>query len=225
MSAIAPKTLVLDEAFDRCLVVKRPPGNHLKLQPERGVTASPAVVDQELAPVPFTLGEQHRELFFDEVGGQEIVSHDAQSMARQVNCQNDNRQPPVAGVFSNGPFAPCQPDKMALHPASSILLGVDLAERTTPMHAVDAGWRVLVAKVLAADKFAAWCAQLPPGCLVAMAACGDAHHWARKPRSYGLGARLITGHFVTPYRMAGKGGKNDAAKAAAQLGGIGPVTA
>ncbi len=36
------------------------------------------------------------------------------------------------------------------------------------MHAVDA--RVAVAKALAADKFAARCAQLPPGCLVALAA-------------------------------------------------------
>jgi transposase len=38
---------------------------------------------------------------------------------------------------------------------------------------------------------------------------------ARKLRGYGLDARLIAGHFVTPYRMAGKGGKNDAADAAA----------
>jgi len=45
------------------------------------------------------------------------------------------------------------------------------------VHAVDA--RVVVAKALAADKFAAWCAQLPPGCLVALEACGGAHHWAQ----------------------------------------------
>lgn len=75
--------------------------------------------------------------------------------------------------------------------------------------------RVVVAKALAADKFAAWCAELPPGCLVALEACGGAHHWARKLRGYGLDARLIAGHFVTPYRMAGKGRKNGAADAAA----------
>nr|WP_211163609.1 transposase [Azoarcus taiwanensis] len=66
---------------------------------------------------------------------------------------------------------------------------------------------MVVAKALAADKFAAWCAELPPGCLVALEACGGAHHWARKLRGYGLDARLIAGHFVTPYRMAGKGVK------------------
>ena len=51
--------------------------------------------------------------------------------------------------------------------------------------------------------------------LVALEACGGAHHWARKLRGYGLDARLIAGHFVTPYRMAGKGRKNGAADAAA----------
>ena len=45
---------------------------------------------------------------------------------------------------------------------------------------------MVVAKALAADKFAARCAQLPPGCLVALEACGGAHHWARKLRGYGL---------------------------------------
>lgn len=75
--------------------------------------------------------------------------------------------------------------------------------------------RVVVAKALAADKFAARCAQLPPGCpwwpwrpaavrITGHASCA-AMGWAR----------LIAGHFVTPYRMAGKGRKNGAADAAA----------
>jgi transposase len=96
-----------------------------------------------------------------------------------------------------------------------IRVGVDLAKRAIQILAVNATGRVVVAKALAADKFAAWCAQLAAGCLVAMETCGGAHHWARKLRGYGLDARLIAGHFVTPYRMAGKGGKNDANDAAA----------
>ncbi len=40
---------------------------------------------------------------------------------------------------------------------------------------------------------------------------GDLPTNARKLRGYVLDARLIASHFVTPYRMAGKGGKNDAA--------------
>jgi transposase len=60
-----------------------------------------------------------------------------------------------------------------------------------------------------------WCAQLPPGCVVAMEACGGAHHWARRLGAMGLEPRLISGHFVGPYRMEGRRGKNDANDAAA----------
>jgi transposase len=48
-----------------------------------------------------------------------------------------------------------------------------------------------------------------------MEACGGAHHVARRLGLMGLDARLVAGHFVTPYRMAGKSGKNDANDAAA----------
>jgi transposase len=96
-----------------------------------------------------------------------------------------------------------------------VRVGVDLAKRVIQVHGVDGGGRVVVAKALARDKFAAWCAQLPSDCLVAMEACGGAHHWARRLRAMGLDARLIAGHFVGPYRMQGKSGKNDANDAAA----------
>jgi transposase len=49
-------------------------------------------------------------------------------------------------------------------------VGVDLAKRVIQVHAVDATGRVIVAKQLQRDGFTAWCAQLPPGCLVAMEA-------------------------------------------------------
>lgn len=94
-------------------------------------------------------------------------------------------------------------------------VGVDLAKRVIQVHAVNAAGRVLSAKALARDKFAAWCVQLPPGCLVAMEACSGGHHWARKLRAMGLDARLIAGHFVGAYRMQGSRGKNDANDAAA----------
>ena len=96
-----------------------------------------------------------------------------------------------------------------------VRVGVDLAKRVIQAHAVGANARVVTAKALARDKFMAWCAQLPPGCLVAMEACSGAHHWARKLIALGLDARLISASFVTPYRMEGRGGKNDANDAAA----------
>ena len=94
-------------------------------------------------------------------------------------------------------------------------VGVDLSKRVFQVHAVDRAGRVLLAKPMSPDRFFAWCAELPAGCLVAMEACGGAHHAARRLRLLGLDARLIAGHFVTPYRMAGRSGKNDANDAAA----------
>lgn len=94
-------------------------------------------------------------------------------------------------------------------------VGVDLSKRVFQVHAVDRAGRVVLAKAMSAERFLAWCAELPAGCVVAMEACGGAHHLARRLRLLGLDARLIAGHFVTPYRMAGKSGKNDANDAAA----------
>jgi len=94
-------------------------------------------------------------------------------------------------------------------------VGVDLAKRVIQVHAVDESGRVIVAKQLQRDGFTAWCAQLPPGCLVAMEACSGSHHWGRRLRAMGMEVRLLAPHFVSPYRLSGKTGKNDAADAAA----------
>jgi transposase len=94
-------------------------------------------------------------------------------------------------------------------------VGVDLAKRVIQVHAVDAAGRVVAAKAISRERFTAWCAQLPAGCIVAMETCSSAHHWGRQLRTLGLEPRLIAANFVTPYRMQGKGGKNDAADAAA----------
>ena len=94
-------------------------------------------------------------------------------------------------------------------------VGVDLAKLVIQVHGVDASGRRVVARTLKRDQFLAWCAQLPAGCVIAMEACSSGHHWARKLRALGLVARLIAAHFVSPYRMEGKSGKNDSTDAAA----------
>jgi transposase len=94
-------------------------------------------------------------------------------------------------------------------------VGVDLAKRIIQVHGVDGAGRRLVTRALKRDQFMPWCAQLPPGCIVAMEACSGAHHWARKLIAIGLDARLIAGNLVTPYRMEGRSGKNDMNDAAA----------
>jgi len=96
-----------------------------------------------------------------------------------------------------------------------VRVGADLAKRVIQVHAVDAAGRRVVGRALKREQFMAWCAQLPAGCLVAMEACSSAHHWARKLRALGLDARLIAAHFVSPYRMEGKSGKNDMTDVAA----------
>jgi len=94
-------------------------------------------------------------------------------------------------------------------------VGVDLAKSVIQVNAVDAGGKLVTNRQLSRDKLLSWCAQLPPGCLVAMEACGGAHHWARKLIALGLNAKIIAAHLVAPYRLQGKGGKNDANDAAA----------
>jgi len=95
-------------------------------------------------------------------------------------------------------------------------VGVDIAKAVIQVHAVDAAGRVVASRSLKRDQFLPWCVQhLPRGCLVAMEACGGAHHWARRLMALGFQARLIAAHFVAPYRMQGKAGKNDANDAAA----------
>lgn len=94
-------------------------------------------------------------------------------------------------------------------------VGVDLAKNVIQVHAVDATGKVVTNKALQRDKLLVWCAQLPPGCLIAMEASSSAHHWARKLVALGLDARIIAAHLVEPYRLQGKSGKNDANDAAA----------
>lgn len=94
-------------------------------------------------------------------------------------------------------------------------VGVDLAKQVIQVHGVDSADQRVTSRALARDKFIAWCAQLLPGCIVAMEASSSAHHWARKLIAMGLDARIIAAHLVAPYRLQGKSGKNDANDAAA----------
>lgn len=57
-------------------------------------------------------------------------------------------------------------------------------------------------------------AGLPP-CVIGMEARSGTHYWARLFRQYGHEPRLIAAKFVSPYRMAGKSGKNDVVDAQA----------
>lgn len=112
------------------------------------------------------------------------------------------------------------PKKFKVNPLSLALekvvrVGVDLAKQVIHVHAVCADGQVVAKRPLARERFIDWCEKLPPHTLVVMEACTGAHHWARKLRTLGLDARLISAEFTAAYRMQGPGGKNDANDAAA----------
>lgn len=98
---------------------------------------------------------------------------------------------------------------------SIVFVGIDLAKNVFALHGVnELGKPVLVQPKVARARLMDVVAQLP-ACTLAMEACSGAHHWARQFAALGHTVRLIAPKFVTPYRMSGKRGKNDAADAAA----------
>lgn len=98
---------------------------------------------------------------------------------------------------------------------SIITLGIDLAKQVFALHGVDIdGHTVLRKPRVSRDQLLSIVANLPP-CLIGMEACSGAHHWARLFSQHGHTVKLMAPKFVTPYRMSGKRGKNNAADAAA----------
>ncbi len=98
---------------------------------------------------------------------------------------------------------------------SIITVGIDLAKNVFAVHGVDEnGKAVLIKPKITREQLLPLIVQLPP-CLIGMEACSGAHHWARLFRQHGHTVKLMAPKFVTPYRMSGKRGKNDAADAAA----------
>ena len=91
-----------------------------------------------------------------------------------------------------------------------VTLDIDLAKNIFALHGVHQTGRAVLDE---AARCYLWLS-VPP-CLIGMEACSSAHHWARLFRRYGHTVKLIAPKFVTPYRMSGKHGKNDAADAAA----------
>ena len=96
-----------------------------------------------------------------------------------------------------------------------ITIGIDLAKNIFAVHGVNEnGHAELVKPKVSRDQLLPLIANLSP-CTIGMEACSGAHHWARLFRTHGHTVKLVAPKFVTPYRMSGKRGKNDAADAAA----------
>jgi transposase len=89
--------------------------------------------------------------------------------------------------------------------------GLDLAKRVFLVHWVEPQTGEVKRKALARAEVSAFFALRTPG-LVAMEACGSAHHWGRLLQGLGHEVRLIAAQFVRPFV---KSNKTDAADAEA----------
>ena len=96
-----------------------------------------------------------------------------------------------------------------------VCVGIDLAKNVFALHGVNSDGAVSLRQPkVARARLNAMVAALPP-CTIGIEACSGAHHWARQFQAHGHTVRLMAPKLVTPYRMSGKRGKNDAADAAA----------
>ena len=91
------------------------------------------------------------------------------------------------------------------------IIGLDLAKRSFQAHGALADGSVAFRKKLSREKVLGFLAE-QPRCIVAMEACGSAHHWGRAIRDAGHEVRLIPPAYVKPFV---KRQKNDAADAEA----------
>jgi transposase len=89
-------------------------------------------------------------------------------------------------------------------------VGIDLAKDVFAICMLDQRGAVVERKVLRRAAFERWATSLPGVCVIAMEACGSAHHWGRTFAARGHAVRLIAAEFVVPFRKGGKNDGNDA---------------
>lgn len=91
------------------------------------------------------------------------------------------------------------------------MIGLDIAKQVFHAHGADASGAEVFSKRITRAKLLSFFASQPE-CVVAMEACGGAHHWARELARLGHTVRLIPPAYVKPFV---KRQKNDAVDAEA----------
>ena len=91
------------------------------------------------------------------------------------------------------------------------IIGFDLAKQVFQAHGADASGATLFRRKLRRAEVLPFFRKMP-SCIVAMEACGGAHHWAREISALGHEVRLVPPAYVKPFV---KRGKTDAADAEA----------
>ncbi len=88
-------------------------------------------------------------------------------------------------------------------------LGIDVAKSIFRIHGVDVRGAAVLHRQLTRKQLLPFLARLEP-CLAGMEACAGTHYWAREIEKLGHTAKLMSPHFVTPYRKSQKNDGNDA---------------
>ncbi|HTB30280.1 MAG TPA: IS110 family transposase [Steroidobacteraceae bacterium] len=88
-------------------------------------------------------------------------------------------------------------------------LAIDLAKTVFQLHGVDGRGVAVLRRQLRRAQLLSFIAQLSP-CLVAMEACGGAHHWGREITRLGHRVKLIPPQYVKPFVKGNKTDRNDA---------------
>ncbi len=91
------------------------------------------------------------------------------------------------------------------------MIGLDIAKAVFHAHGADARGQMVFSRRLTRAKLLEFFAA-QPRCVVALEACGGAHHWAREITSLGHEVKLIPPAYVKPFV---KRNKNDAVDAEA----------
>lgn len=88
-------------------------------------------------------------------------------------------------------------------------IGLDIAKSVFHAHGADAIGRAVFSRRLTRAKLLAFFAD-QPRCIVALEACGGAHHWARELTALGHDVRLIPPAYVKPFVKRSKSDAIDA---------------
>jgi transposase len=88
-------------------------------------------------------------------------------------------------------------------------IGIDLAKSTFRLHGVDGRGVTVLRRPLTRKQLLPFLARLS-SCTVGLEACAGAHYWAREIEKLGHKAKLMSPHFVAPYRKSQKNDGNDA---------------
>src|ERR1700720_270893 len=95
---------------------------------------------------------------------------------------------------------------------SITMIGLDTAKSVFQVHGVNEAGKVEIRRKLRRSELIPFF-EKQEGCIIAMEACGAAHHWARILSSLGHEVKLVAPEAVRPFVKKGK--KNDPADAAA----------